>query len=202
MLLPFQLSISSETSRTIAHMILLRVRDFRLIWTGQVVSVVGDGMQRIALLWWARREGGNGLLAAVALSTMLPLIVGSPFGGWMADRFDRRRLMLGADLARLVLTGSLAALVLGGGGSSFVVCALVAACALATSVFEPTYAAAVPSLIPPEDRPAANGMNMANSAVGGLIGPLVGGALIGAFSVGTVLLINALTFAWSALFVA
>src|SRR4051812_270974 len=157
MLLPFQLSISSETSRTIAHMILLRVRDFRLIWTGQVVSVVGDGMQRIALLWWARREGGNGLLAAVALSTMLPLIVGSPFGGWMADRFDRRRLMMGADLARLVLTGSLAALVLGGGGSSFVVCALVAACAPPTAGFGPAYAGGGPSVVPPRDRPAADG---------------------------------------------
>ena len=69
-------------------------------------------------------------------------------------------------------------------------------------MFEPTYAAVVPSLIQPEDRPAANGMNMANSAIGGLIGPLVGGALIGAFTVGTVLMINAITFAWSAAFVA
>jgi len=183
-------------------MILLRARDFRLIWTGQVVSVVGDGMQRIALLWWARQEGGNGLLAAVALATMVPLIVGSPIGGWMADRLDRRRLLVGADIARLVLTGLLAALAVGRQGSPVVVCLLVALCALATSVFEPTYAAVVPSLIQPEDRPAANGMNMANSAIGGLIGPLVGGALIGAFTVGTVLMINAITFAWSAAFVA
>ena len=183
-------------------MILLRARDFRLIWTGQVVSVVGDGMQRIALLWWARQAGGNGLLTAVALATMVPLIVGSPFGGWMADRFDRRRLMFGADVARMVLTGLLAVLVLGRHGPPVVVCVLVAVCALATSVFEPAYAAAVPSLIQPEDRPAANGMNMANSAVGGLIGPLIGGALISAFTVGTVLMINAITLAWSAAFVA
>lgn len=183
-------------------MILLRARNFRLIWTGQVVSVVGDGMQRIALLWWARRQGGNGLLAAVALATMVPLIAGSPFGGWMADRFDRRRLMMAADLARLMLTAALAILVLGHHETPIVVCALVALCALATSVFEPTYAAVVPSLIDADDRPAANGMNMANSAVGGLVGPLVGGVLIGAFSVGVVLTINAITFAWSALFVA
>jgi len=183
-------------------MILLRARNFRLIWTGQVVSVIGDGMQRIALLWWARREGGNGLLAAVALATMVPLIAGSPFGGWMADRFDRRRLMIAADIARLVFTGALALLVLGHHEAPIVVCALVALCALATSVFEPTYAAVVPSLIDADDRPAANGMNMANSAVGGLVGPLVGGVLIGVFSVGVVLAINAITFAWSALFVA
>ena len=183
-------------------MILLRARNFRLIWTGQVVSVIGDGMQRIALLWWARREGGNGLLAAVALATMVPLIAGSPFGGWMADRFDRRRLMIAADIARLVFTGALALLVLGHHEAPIVVCAPVALCALATSVFEPTYAAVVPSLIDADDRPAANGMNMANSAVGGLVGPLVGGVLIGVFSVGVVLAINAITFAWSALFVA
>src|SRR5688572_32103959 len=118
--------------QTIARMILRRSRNFRMIWTGQVVSVIGDGMQRIALLWWARHAGGNGLLAAVALSTMVPLILGSPVGGWMADRFDRRHLMIGADIARMGLTGTLALLILGGGASSLVVCTVVALCAFAT----------------------------------------------------------------------
>ena len=51
---------------------------FRRLWVGQFVSTIGDGMQRIALLWWAKHHGGNGLLIAVALATMLPTIVCSP----------------------------------------------------------------------------------------------------------------------------
>lgn len=183
-------------------MVLRMYRNFRMIWIGQVVSVVGDGMQRVALLWWARHAGGNGLLTAVALSTMIPVIACSPVGGWLADRHDRRLLMMGADGARLAATAVLAVLVLGHHTAPVLVCALVAVCASATAVFDPTYSAVVPTLIEPEHRPAANGLNMANSAVGGLVGPLIGGVLIGAFSVGTVLVINAATFAWSAAWIA
>src|SRR6476620_2863853 len=156
-------------------MVLRTYRNFRMIWVGQVVSVVGDGMQRVALLWWARRAGGNGLLTAVALATMIPVIACSPVGGWLADRYDRRLLMIGADVARLSTTGVLAALVLGHHTAPVLVCALVAISAGATAVFDPTYSAVVPTLIEPEHRPAANGLNMANSAVGGLVGPLIGG---------------------------
>ncbi|MCU1388020.1 MAG: hypothetical protein JWL72_1358 [Ilumatobacteraceae bacterium] len=183
-------------------MVLRVSRNFRLIWTGQVVSVVGDGMQRIALLWWARQTGGNGRLTAVALATMLPAIIGSPFGGWLADRFDRRQLMLAADAARLLIVSVLAVMIIDHHSAAWLVCAMVGLAAIATAVFDPTYAATVPSLLEPEHRPAANGLNMANSAVGGLAGPLVGGLLIASFGVGTVLVVNAATFAWSAAFIA
>ncbi len=179
-------------------MLLQRSRTFRRLWLGQSVSVIGDGMQRIALLWWAKHHGGNALLVAVALSTIIPVVVASPMGGWLADHRDRRLLMLGADLARLGTTSVLAILLLGGQPSAVVVCAMVALAGLATAVFDPTYAATVPMVVDPADLPAANGLNMANSAVGGLIGPLLGGVLIAALDLGWVMVINAATFAWSA----
>jgi DHA3 family macrolide efflux protein-like MFS transporter len=174
-------------------MILRLSRNFRLIWIGQVVSVIGDGMQRVALLWWARQFGGNGLLTAVALSTIIPAVLCSPLGGWLADRFDRRHLMMTADLGRLALTTALAV--------SLLMCVLIALSSTCAAVFDPTYSAVVPTLIDSEHRAAANGLNMANSAVGGLVGPLVGGVLISLFDVGSVMVINAVTFAWSAIFI-
>jgi MFS family permease len=178
-------------------MILRTHPTFRRLWLAQVVSVVGDGMQRVALLWWAKQTGGTTLLTVVAACAMVPLIVAAPVGGWLADRFDHRRLLVLADLARVATTGLLALTVWNGG--SVVACTLVALTALGTAVFDPTYASAVPAVVDPADRPAANGLNIANSAVGGLAGPLVGGALIAAFDVRTVLIVNAATFAWSAL---
>jgi MFS family permease len=182
-------------------MLLRTSSNFRSLWLGQVVSVIGDGMQRVALLWWATHAGGSGLLTAIALCGILPIVFGSPFGGVLADRFDRRRLMAMADLVRLATTATLATLVLSGDASPLVVCACLAVSALATAAFDPAYAAAVPTIVPIEDRAAANGLNMANSAVGGLVGPLIGGVLIAAFGVGTVLVINACTFAWSVAFI-
>ncbi|MGL5811204.1 MAG: MFS transporter [Nocardioides sp.] len=178
-------------------MILRTSRDFRWLWAGQSTSVVGDGMQRVALLWWASHAGGNALLVAVALCAIVPVVACSPFGGALADRHDRRRLLLLADLLRLLTTTMLAALVSAGSTSGTSICALVAVSALGTAIFDPAYAAAVPSVVPHEDRPQANGLNLANSAVGGLVGPLIGGLLIGAFGVEWVLAIDAATFAWS-----
>jgi MFS transporter, DHA3 family, macrolide efflux protein len=202
LLLPLHIWLSKERQQTIVRMILRLYRNFRMIWIGQVVSVVGDGMQRVALLWWARQTGGNGLLTAVALSTMIPVIACSPLGGWLADRYDRRVLMMSADIARVVVTATLSVLVLTHHSNAVLLCVLVAVSAVATAVFDPTYSATVPSLIPKEHRQAANGLNMANSAVGGLVGPLIGGVLIASFGVGTVLVVNAVTFVWSAAFVA
>ncbi|MEO6124989.1 MAG: MFS transporter [Ilumatobacteraceae bacterium] len=182
-------------------MILRLYRNFRLLWLGQVVSVVGDGMQRIALLWWAKNTGGNGLLSAVAACSMIPMIVCSPLGGWAADRFDRRRLLAGADLARMATTATLAVLLLSDHAPTAVVLLLVAITATGAAVFDPTYAATVPTLIPEVDRPAANGLGMANTAVGGLVGPLIGGGLIALFSVGSVMVVNSITFAWSAIWI-
>ena len=180
-------------------MLLRTSPNFRALWLGQIVSVIGDGMQRVALLWWATRTGGNALLTAVALCAALPVVLGSPFGGALADRFDRRRLLVVADLLRLGVTAALAALVIAGERAPVIICLCVAISAVGTALFDPTYSAAVPTVVPAEDLPAANGLNMANSAVGGLIGPLLGGVLIAAFGVGTVLVINAATFAWSVL---
>jgi MFS family permease len=179
-------------------MLLRTASTFRRLWVGQFVSTIGDGMQRIALLWWAKHHGGNGLLVAVALSTIVPTVVCSPIGGWLADHLDRRILLAGADLARLALSGLLAMLLFGSDPPVALVCALVAAASIAASVFDPTYRAAVPTIVSDEQLPAANGLDMANGAVGGLVGPLAGGALIAVTGIGWVMVANGLTFAFSA----
>ncbi|HEX9259136.1 MAG TPA: MFS transporter [Acidimicrobiales bacterium] len=182
-------------------MLLHRNRRFARLWIGQVVSVVGDGMQRVALLWWATGRGGTTLLVAIAASGIVPMVALSPLGGWAADRYDRRVLLVAADLLRFVSVLLLAAAVGSGNPHPLLVCALVAVMAAGTALFDPTYNAAVPTLVSDEDLASANGLNLANSAAGGLAGPIVGGLLLAWMGVGTVLVLNALTFAWSAAFV-
>ena len=179
-------------------MLLRTASTFRRLWVGQFVSTIGDGMQRIALLWWAKHHGGNGLLVAVALSTIVPTVVCSPVGGWFADHVDRRLLMLGADLSRLGLSGLLAVVLFGGDPSTALVCGVIVLASVAATMFDPAYNAAVPTIVADEQLPAANGLNMANGAVGGLVGPLAGGVLIAVADIGLVMVVNAATFAWSA----
>jgi MFS family permease len=180
-------------------MTVLKHRDFRLVWTGQVVSVVGDGMRTLALLWWVKIHGGsNAGVVAVAAAAAVPVVVASPLGGWVADRYDRRRSMIGADLLRAGASAGIAALLFTGHLTTLLLCTFVTLSGLGTAWFDPSFAAAVPSLVPPEDRAGANGLNLANSAGGGLLGPLVGGLLLTVVAPGWVLVIDVASFLWSA----
>ena len=180
-------------------MSVLTHRNFRLVWTGQIVSVIGDGMRTMALLWLAKTQSGsNAVVVAVAAAAAIPVVLASPLGGWAADRFDRRRLMVGADLHRAAMSALIAAMLFTGHLSTVWLCSLVALAALGTAVFEPTFAATLPTLVPADERAGANGLSMANSAAGGLLGPLAGGALLVVVGPEWVLAIDAVSFVWSA----
>src|SRR5919197_74494 len=93
----------------------LRERDFRLLWTGMCVSLLGDGAFLVALAWQVYQlSDGPTAMGMVGIAMTVPTIVFLLLGGVASDRFDRRRLMLAADGARLLSVGALAVLSLGG----------------------------------------------------------------------------------------
>src|SRR5436190_8436365 len=181
----------------------LRHRSFRLVWSAQVISVVGDGMRTVALFWLAKTQfGTNAAVVAVAAATAIPVVLGSPLGGFAADRFDRRTLMVLADVDRGLVSTALALLLFTDRLTLGWLCALVAIAGIGTALFEPTFGAVIPTLVPADERASANGLNIANSAGGSLLGPLIGGTLLAAFGAGWVLAVDAASFAVSAALVA
>ena len=79
----------------------LRLRDFRLLWSGMCVSLLGDGVFIVAMAWQVYLLSNTPTaLAMVGIAMTIPTIVFLLLGGVMSDRFDRRRLMLAADVAR------------------------------------------------------------------------------------------------------
>ena len=87
----------------------LEERDFRLFFTGYVVSLVGAAMVPVALTFGVLERGGNaGEVGEVLAAETVPLLVLLLFGGVIADRFSRRTAMIGADAARFVSEGLLA----------------------------------------------------------------------------------------------
>ncbi len=177
-------------------------RAFWQVWTAQAVSVVGDGMHRAALLWWAASTRSAGAVAFLALCAMVPLIVLSPAAGSLADRHPRRRIMVGADVMRIGTSAALALAVLHEGTPLIVIGALTATAAAGEAMFTPAFTASLRQLLPPEELAAGNAMNLANSAAGGLVGPALGGALVAWVGAGDVLVLDAVTFLASALLVA
>src|SRR5512138_2453061 len=93
----------------------LRIRNFRYLWIGEGISLLGDQLYLIALPWLVLSLTGNALAVGTVLATTgIPRALFMLLGGALTDRFTPRRLMINSNLARMALTGLLAALVLTG----------------------------------------------------------------------------------------
>ena len=177
-------------------------RDFLRVWSGQAVSNLGDGVHRIAILWWARQATGSNLaVVAVALATTIPAIAVAPFAGWLVDRMDRRHLMLWSDGLRVGTSAALAGLAAAGALHLWMVLVLAVVAAMAGALFSPAYMASITMLVPTDDRAVANSMVGINEALAGILGPAVGGLLIGLWGTSSALWFDAGTFVVSLLFV-
>ncbi len=180
----------------------LGYRDFRLFWFGLVVSNIGSWMQIYGLGWLvvqlAIADGtpqlGPLYLGLVGLARAVPGLVFGLFGGAVADRADRRRLLLVTQTSAAVVAGILAALTIGGRINIVDVVLLSAINSIVFSFDAPTRQAMVPRLVSERELMSAIGLNSAAFNGATLIGPLIGGVLIVPFGVGGLMLVNSVSY--------
>jgi hypothetical protein len=179
----------------------LRHRDFRLLATGSLVSLLGDGVFRvtIAVQVLAVRNDPRAL-AIVAACWAFAQFLALPAGGWAADRFPRRTVMLLADLVRGVALGVLAVLSLTDGLALWHLCALGAVVGAGNGFFNPTAVSFVPDLLPGEELERANAfLGVARPLMLWIVGPVLGALVIAQGGPGAALGFDAVTFGVSAL---
>lgn len=178
---------------------LLRTRDFGLIWSGQVVSQIGDGLNRVALLWFVYELTGSALKTATIglLQTAPPLLLG-PLIGVYLDRLPKKPVMIGVDLLRAALIVLIPALYALDALTLERLYLLVFLMAVVSTVFGPALAAAVPLLVRPARLTEANALIQSTANIGILLGPLVSGLGIAWIGVQHVLYVDAATFLISA----
>ncbi|MFJ8431194.1 amino acid adenylation domain-containing protein [Kitasatospora sp. NPDC094019] len=156
------------------------LRNFYLLAAGQTVSLIGSALTSFALGVWAYQRSGRVLdYALISMLAMLPAIVAGPLGGAVADRVDRRRVMLACDAVSATATVSLVAALWRGGLGLGQVGLIVGVMSLVTAFRRPAYLAAVAQLVPKPYLVQANGLANLGAGLGTLIAPLAGGALIG-----------------------
>jgi predicted MFS family arabinose efflux permease len=172
----------------------LRYPAFRSLLTGLAVSQVGDWLYNLALVTVVYTRTGSVLWAGIATGArVVPMVVLGPVGGVIADRFDRRRVMVASDLLRLALMLGLAVVV---AARLPVVLAPVIA-ALATTAGTPylaCVAATTPRLVRDGDLPGANAARSAVSSIGIIVGPAIGGVLLLLGPPAIAFAVNAVTF--------
>ena len=178
----------------------LRRRDFFLLWLSGLVSVAGDWVLMIALPYYVYVTTGSTLATAgMTAAELAPAILLSSFTGVFADRWDRKRILVVANLLQALVVASL---LLVGEGWLWVVY-VVAALQSTTSAFSmPAESALLPTLVPREQLVQANAMNALNNRLGRLVGVPLGAALLGWFGLDAVVLVDAATFLVAAALVA
>ncbi len=173
-------------------------RDLRLLLSALTVSSTGTWAYNVALLAFVfDRTHSLGLVGAASLVRFVPALVLSPYGGVIAERTERIRLMIGADLGCAVWQG--AAAVLAAATAPVALVLLAAALTSATGVvYSPAVAATIPSVVDEDDLVAANALNDTIDNLVVIAGPAIGALLLFAGSPALVFGINAASFLFSA----
>ncbi|MEU7820408.1 MFS transporter [Catellatospora sp. NPDC049133] len=173
-------------------------REFSLYFIARAVALFGDGMLPVAVALAVRSAGhGASGVGLVLASWMVPAIALILFGGVFADRFGARRLMIGADVVRMVTQSVVAVALIGGDAPLWLLITMSALAGAATAMFQPGVAGMVPRVAADVQR--ANGALRVADAGAQLLGPALSATLVVLTGPGTVYAINAATFAVSAL---
>jgi MFS transporter, DHA3 family, macrolide efflux protein len=164
-----------------------------------MVSQIGDGVTKLALLWFVYSITGSALKTSIigTLQTLPPILFG-PLIGVYLDRLPKKPILIGTELLRAVVIGLIPCLVPTEHFTVERLYLLVLLHALATAVFGPALSASIPFLVPRSRFLAANGLLQSTTSVGIIFGPALSGLGIAAFSSQAVLCVNAVTYLISA----
>lgn len=171
------------------------LRDFLLIWVGQLVSGVGSRLTSFALgIWVYQTTGSTTRFALIFVAMAVPALLISPIAGALVDRWDRRRTMIVCDAVSALTMFALALLYATDTLALWHVYAGVGISAMANAFLQPAYAASIPLLASQEQLTRVNGLVQTGFAIAQVGGPLLAGVLVSTISMQGVLIVDALTF--------
>jgi MFS family permease len=178
----------------------LRQRNFFLLWSGGVLSVIGDYFLFVALPFFVYERTGSALATgAMFIAETLPRLIFGSVAGVFVDRWDRKRTMVISDLSRALIV--LPLLLVAAGGPLMLVYAVAFVEASVSMFFLPAKGATIPNLVAERNLTAANSLNSLSEEVPSLVGALLGGALLGVVGLSGLILLDVATYLTSALLI-
>lgn len=170
-------------------------RDFTLLWLGNLVSLTGNEMSRTAVAWQLYQLTGDPLaLGMIGAARLIPLVLLALGAGVLADAFDRRKLLIGAQVAMFLCSLTLGITTSLGATTVWVIYGVTALAAAANTLGLPARQALIPTLVPREHLAGALSLNITAWQLATVLGPTVGGVIIAAAGVAPVYWYDAATF--------
>jgi len=178
----------------------LGIRDFALLWAGATVSLAGDGVYIVAIAWQVYELSNSPTaLSLVGLAWTLPIGIFVLIGGVISDRFERRRIMIAADIVRAVAVGTIGVLVLTEVVELWHLIVLAALFGTGEAFFGPAFTSIVPEIVPRHLLLQANSLDQFIRPFAFLlVGPALGGWMVATIGPGQAFMLDAGTFLVSA----
>lgn len=184
---------SSFSKRTFAS---LRFRNYRLYFVSQIISFSGTWMQSLALGWLVLQLTGSGTALGTVMATRFaPTLFLAPIGGMLADRFEKRRLIVITQSLAGLLALTLGAITLAGSIELWMIYLLSAAFGVVTALDNPSRQTFVMEMVGPDDISNAVVLNSVVINAARIIGPAIGGVVIATLGVGECFIINGISYA-------
>lgn len=173
----------------------LRIRNYRLFFIGQLISVTGTWMQTVAQSWLVLNLTNSGVDLGITVALQfLPMLLFGMWGGLLADRSDKRRLLIGTQVAGGLLALILFVLVATGTVELWMVYVLAFGLGMVTMIDMPTRQSFVIEMVGPDEVPNAVGLNSAMYNLGRILGPTAAGVVIATLGIAPAFLANAISF--------
>lgn len=158
-------------------LVAFRSRDFRLLWSGQTVSMIGDAAFVVALGWRTYSLSGSGALGVVLMLQAIGLLLTLLVGGALADRFSRRRLMIASDLGRAAIVAGLVVIESTGNSSTALFGLIAFLTGLGSGFFMPAFGGIVPLVVEQPHLSSANALIGVSRQLSLVVGPALAGLL-------------------------
>jgi len=173
-------------------------RRFFTIWTGQALSLVGSGLTQFALVWWLTISTGSAtVLALASMAGLLPQVLLSPFAGVVADRWNRRLILIVADGLIALATLLLLLLFWAGVMQTWHVYAIMFVRAAGSAFHSPTMTASTSLLVPKEHLTRVGGLNQMLQGITTVLSPMLGALLLSITNLGAIMAIDIVTAAFA-----
>lgn len=173
----------------------LRTGDFRRLWLGSTVSLIGDGMTFVALSWLVLAQpDGVARLGVLGVCYTGPVVLGGLLVGSLLDRFDKRAVLIADCLFRALAVATVPLTAMAASTPDWLPFAVAAVYGLLKMVPLAGFPAAIPSLVDENDLEAANALESLSFSLASMVGPAAAGLLIGWIGAAGVLAVDGVSF--------
>lgn len=175
-------------------------KNFNILVIGQIISLFGSSIQRFALsLYLLDLTGSASVFATILAISMIPVVVISPIAGILADRGDKKKLMVGLDVLSATLLIFYSIIVLKGQDNEVMIAIVMVLLSIISTIYQPVVNTCVPIVVKDDQLVRANAIIQQVSSLSNFLGPILAGMLYGLFGIIGVIILNLVSFLFSAI---